>query len=360
MTMTLMSQRPEAGSRPSKAIADPGHGDAFTDHLVTAHWTHTTGWQQPLLGPLRHLSLHPGVIGLHYAQVIFEGMKAFLQPDGSIAVFRPRCNAARFARSAARLAMPELAEDQFIASIEMLVRADAQWLTDNPRHSLYLRPLMFGSEANLMLRESAEYTFLLMAFLAGGFFGDTATPVSVMISREYTRAVIGGTGDVKCAANYGPSLLAQRRAREAGCQQVVWLDAAEHRWIEEMGGMNLFFVAGGDVITPKLTGTLLPGVTRDSLLTLAAREGYRVGEASLSVDDWREGCRSGAITETFACGTAAVVTPVGQVRDQDGDFVVGTGETGPVTARLRTALLDVQHGRSPAPADWLHHVSGLR
>ena len=362
--MTLMAERsaldlkPDHSPdlRPGKGMADPGHGNAFTDHLVTTRWTSETGWQPLALGPLRHLSIHPGMIGLHYAQVIFEGMKAFVQADGSVAVFRPRRNAARFARSAARLAMPELPEAMFIESVEMLVRADAQWLTDNPQHALYLRPLMFGSEANLMLRESAEYTFLIMAFLAGGFFGAEVAPVSVMVSHEYTRAVPGGTGNVKCAANYGPSMVAQRQAREAGCQQAVWLDAIEHRWIEEMGGMNLFFVAGDTVITPKLTGTLLPGVTRDSLLTLAARAGYRVGEVRLSVDDWRAGCRSGAITETFACGTAAVVTPVGRVRDEGGNFVIGTGEAGPVATRLRSALLDVQHGRSPDPGGWLHRV----
>jgi branched-chain amino acid aminotransferase len=350
--MTLLADLPAV----TKAVADPGHGNTFTDHMITAQWSGETGWRPLALGPLRNLSIHPGMIGLHYAQVIFEGMKAFVQADGSIAVFRPDRNAARFARSAARLAMPELPEELFLTSIDMLVRADAQWLTDNPRHALYLRPLMFGSEANLMLRESNEYTFLLMAFLAGGFFGDTVAPVAVMVSHEYTRAVPGGTGNVKCAANYGPSLIAQRRAREAGCQQVVWLDAIKHHWIEEMGGMNLFFVAGDTILTPRLTGTLLPGVTRDSLLTLAARAGFTVSETRLSVDDWRDGCRSGSITETFACGTAAVVTPVARVCDEGGDFVIGTGQEGPVTATLRAALLDVQHGRRPDPGHWMHHV----
>lgn len=349
--MVLLAELPSL----SKAVADPGHGNTFTDHMITARWT-SDGWRPLTSGPLRNLSIHPGMIGLHYAQVIFEGMKAFVQADGTIAVFRPDRNAARFARSAARLAMPPLPEDMFLNSVDMLVRADRQWLADNPRHALYLRPLMYGSEANLMLRESAEYTYLLMAFLAGGFFGETVAPVSVMVSHDYTRAVPGGTGNVKCAANYGPSLLAQRAARQAGCQQVVWLDAIKHHWIEEMGGMNLFFVVGDTIITPRLTGTLLPGVTRDSLLTLAAREGFEVREARISVDDWRDGCRSGAITETFACGTAAVVTPVGRVHDQGGDFVVGAGKAGTVTSRLRTALLDVQHGRSPDPGGWLRHV----
>lgn len=207
-----------------------------------------------------------------------------------------------------------------------------------------------------MLRASNEYTFLMMAFLAGGFFSDQVEPVSVLVSREFTRAVPGGTGNVKCAANYGPSLLAQRQAQEAGCQQVVWLDAAEHRYIEEMGGMNLFFVSDGRVLTPELTGTLLPGNTRASLLTIAAIEGFETAEVRMTVDEWRDGCASGEISETFACGTAAVVTPVGKVRDRDGDFAVGTGGMGPVTTRLREALLDIQHGRRPDPGGWLHHI----
>jgi branched-chain amino acid aminotransferase len=196
----------------------------------------------------------------------------------------------------------------------------------------------------------------MMAFLAGGFFGDQVQPVSVHVSREFTRAVPGGTGNVKCAANYGPSLLAQQQAHEAGCQQVVWLDAAEHRYVEEMGGMNLFFVRDGRIVTPALTGTLLPGNARASLLTIAGLDGYSVGEERITVDEWREGCLSGAISETFACGTAAVVTPVGRVRDGDDWFTIGDGGTGPVTTRLRQALLAVQHGRRPDPGAWLHRI----
>ena len=351
-----MTATTEASVRPSRYVENPGHGDAFTDHLVTARWTAGTGWSAPTLGPLTNLSIHPGMIGLHYAQVVFEGLKAFVQQDGSIAAFRPRDNAARFARSAARLAMPEVPQEMFLRAVEDVVRADADWLRDNPRHTLYLRPLLYASETQLMLRASNEYTFLMMAFLAGGFFGDQVQPVSVHVSREFTRAVPGGTGNVKCAANYGPSLLAQQQAQALGCQQVVWLDAAEHRFVEEMGGMNLFFVRDGRLVTPALTGTLLPGNTRASLLTIAGLEGYPVAEERITVEDWHEGCRTGAISETFACGTAAVVTPVGRVRDGDDWFTIGDGTMGPVTARLRQALLDVQHGRRPDPAGWLHPV----
>jgi branched-chain amino acid aminotransferase len=336
--------------------SSPGHGDAFTDHMYAMSWTEDTGWQPGSLRRLAALSLHPATLGLHYGQVIFEGMKAFRQLDGSMAVFRPERNALRFQASARRLAMPELPVADFVAAIDSLVAADGHALSDDPEHSLYLRPLMYGSEANLMLRPSRTYEFLLMAFVAGGFFGDTVAPVSVYVSREHSRAMPGGTGNVKCAANYGPSFAAQRIAQEAGCQQVVWLDSVERRWVEEMGGMNMFFVRGDEVMTPALTGTLLPGVTRDSLLALASRAGYRVTETRISVDEWRAGCASGEITEVFACGTAAVVTPVGRVVDETGTWQVADGEMGPVTRGLRRTLVDLQHGRTPDPDGWLHRI----
>jgi branched-chain amino acid aminotransferase len=340
--------------------SNPGHGDAFTDHMVAMSWNEAEGWHGRRLNRLTMLNIHPGMLGLHYAQVIFEGMKAFRQPDGTMAVFRPEMNARRFQASARRLAMPELPVADFLAAVDQLVAADQHALSDDPSHSLYLRPLMYGSEANLMLRPSREYEFLLMAFVAGGFFGDTPHPVSVFVSREQTRAVPGGTGNVKCAANYGPSFVAQRLAQEAGCEQVVWLDAGEHRWVEEMGGMNLFFVrqreGRTEIVTSDLTGTLLPGVTRDSLLGLAVRRGYEVREERISVDDWRRDCASGAITEVFACGTAAVVTPVGRVVDRDGDFVVGDGTTGPVTSEMLASLTDLQRGRCADEAGWMRRV----
>jgi branched-chain amino acid aminotransferase len=348
--MTSLLDKPAASS--------PGHGDAFTDHMYAMSWTEEDGWHGSALRPLAALSLHPATLGLHYGQVIFEGMKAFRQEDGSMAVFRPERNALRFQSSARRLAMPELPVADFLHAIESLVAADGHALSADPEHSLYLRPLMYGSEANLMLRPSRTYEFLLMAFVAGGFFGDTVAPVSVYISREHSRAMPGGTGNVKCAANYGPSFVAQRIAQDAGCQQVVWLDAVERRWVEEMGGMNLFFVRGDEVLTPALTGTLLPGVTRDSLLSLAERAGLRVTETRISVDDWRAGCAAGEITEVFACGTAAVVTPVGRVVDEAGSWTIADGGMGPVTRRLRTALVDLQHGRTPDPGGWLHRIPG--
>ncbi len=358
-TDTLPTQpAAQAGAVP----ASPGHGDAFTAHMYSLDYSPALGWHGGRLSPLQALSLHPATIGLHYAQVIFEGMKAFRQSDGSIALFRPDANAQRFNRSAARLAMPELPVPMYLDAVDQLIAADQHELSGHPEHSIYIRPLMFGSDVNLMLRPSENYRFLVMAFVAGGFFGDEVDAVSVYVSREHSRAMPGGTGDVKCAANYGPSFVAQREAADAGCQQVVWLDSTERRWVEEMGGMNLFFVRGhgtdAQIATTPLTGTLLPGVTRDSLLKIAARLGYSVAQRPISIEDWRQGCASGEITEVFACGTAAVVTPVGAVRDRDGDFTIGDGRMGPTTARLRLALTDLQHGRMSDVEGWLRPVGG--
>ncbi|MFL6124046.1 branched-chain amino acid aminotransferase [Actinophytocola sp.] len=338
------------------ATTNPGHGDAFTTHMVTMSWTEDDGWHGLRLRPLANLAIHPATLGLHYGQVIFEGMKAYRRADGAMALFRPALNARRFQRSARRLAMPELPEEDYLRALESLVAADHHALSDDPTHSLYLRPLMYGSEANLMLRPSRTYEFLVLAFVAGGFFGDTLRPVSVYVSHEHSRAMPGGTGNVKCAANYGPSFTAQRTAAAAGCEQVVWLDSAEHRWVEEMGGMNIFFVRGDTLVTPPLTGTVLPGVTRDSLLALGPRLGYRVSEERVSVDRWRAECAAGTITEAFACGTAAVVTPIGRVVDTGGDWRIADGAMGPVTARLRTALTDIQQGRAADPDGWVHLV----
>ncbi|HEX8096132.1 branched-chain amino acid aminotransferase, partial [Jatrophihabitans sp.] len=318
-------------------------------------------WHQPEFSRLQNLSIHPGMVGLHYGQVAFEGLKAHRRADGSMVVFRPHEHARRFQTSTRRLAMPELPTEIFMGAVDQLVAADHERLSDDPAHSLYLRPLMFATDPHLMLRPAENYRFLLMAFVAAGFFGDRVDGVSVLISRDYCRAIPGGTGDVKVAGNYAPSYLAQRQAQEAGCQQVVWLDAVERRWVEEMGGMNLFFVrdtgAGSEIVTPELTGSLLPGITRDTLLALAERLGYRTREERISVRQWQQESAEGRITEVFACGTAAVITPVSAVRDPvDGDWTIGDGQPGPVTLALRRALMDLHHGLIADPDGWLHPV----
>ncbi|MGP4112101.1 branched-chain amino acid aminotransferase [Streptomyces sp. 4N509B] len=343
------------------AMAEPGFGRYFTDHMVTIRWTEGRGWHDAQLTPYAPLQLDPATMALHYGQEIFEGLKAYRQADGSVAVFRPEANARRFQRSARRLAMPELPEDAFVEAIDVLLAHDHAWVPSEGEQSLYLRPFMFASEVGLGINRPAnEYLFMLIASPAGAYFARGIKPVSVWLSTDYVRAAPGGTGEAKCAGNYAAAFLAQAEATEHGCDQVVWLDAAERRWVEEMGGMNLYFVRGrgadARLVTPELTGALLPGITRDSLLTIAADLGYATQEARISVEDWRQGAEDGDITEVFACGTAAVITPVGSVRSADASFTVGDGQPGEVTMRLRDILLGIQTGRHEDQHGWMHHV----
>jgi branched-chain amino acid aminotransferase len=341
-------------------LANLQFGRQFTDHMVTIPYRDGQ-WRKGHLGPYAPLSLDPAASVLHYGQAIFEGYKAYRQEDGSIKTFRPHANAARFNRSAARLAMPALPQDVFVAAGDALIKQDAQWVPQNRGESLYLRPFMIATDPYLGVRPSLEYLFVLIASPAGAYFPQGVKPVTVWISQDYVRAAPGGTGEAKCAGNYAASLLAQAQAQEKGCDQVVWLDAVERRYIEEMGGMNLFFVFQENgtttVVTPALTGTLLPGITRDTLLTMARDLGYQAEERRLTVDEWRTGVTSGVISEVFACGTAAVITPVGRVKGNDVDLTINAMENGPVAMRLREALLDIQHGVAADTHAWLHQAA---
>ena len=342
-------------------LADPGFGRYFTDSMFVARYRAGEGWYDARLTAYAPLQMDPSTAALHYAQSIFEGLKAYVQPDGSVATFRPEANAARFVRGARRLAMPPVPEESFLAAVDALVAADREWVPTGTDQTLYIRPYQLASEPFLGVRPASEYQFLVIASPAGAYFPRGVQPVSVYLSEDYIRAAPGGTGDVKCAGNYAASLLAQEQAIAAGCDQVVWLDAVEKRYVEEMGGMNLFFVLGegddAELVTPALTGTLLPGITRDSLITLAREMGHTVTERLFSVDEWRQGVANGTVTETFACGTAAVITPVGEVKARTGDFTVGDGTLGPLTMNQRESLLDIQHGRVADTHGWLHRVA---
>ena len=352
----VAAERMPAAER-ERLLADPGFGRVFTEHMVRILWDHGRGWHDAELAPLSPLQLSPGSAVLHYAQAVFEGLKAFRQPGGGIAVFRPDAHADRFQRSARRLALPELPAELFLESIEQLLAADGDWVPSAPDHSLYLRPLMFASDVSLSLHPSRQVTFLLIASPSGSYFPTGVKPVTVWLSDEFSRAAPGGTGAAKTGGNYAGGLLAQTRAEERGCDQVVWLDSREHRWVEEMGGMNLFFVFGegahARLMTPELTGTLLPGITRDSLLVLGRDLGYSVEEGRISTAEWETRCADGSLSEVFACGTAAVITPVGAVRSERGSWAVSGGRPGQVSMRLRQALVDIQRGAAPDRHGWL-------
>ncbi len=344
---------PTAGERRAEILANPGFGVSFSDHMVSIDWTEGRGWHDAVVGPRQPIALDPAAAVLHYAQEIFEGLKAYRQADGGIALFRPQANAARFNRSAERLAMPTLPEALFIESIRQLVTTDRDWFPSVEGGSLYLRPFMIATEAFLGVRPAKQYKYLVIASPAGNYFKSGAPAVSIWVS-DYTRAAPGGTGAAKCGGNYAASLVPQSEAIERGHDQVVFLDAAEHKWIEELGGMNLYFVmSDGTLVTPPLTGTILPGITRDSIMQLAREEGLQVREERYSLDQWRDDSASGKLVETFACGTAAVVTPVGRVAGRDGEFTVGSGGPGQLTGKLKNRLVAIQRGEAPDTHGWV-------
>jgi branched-chain amino acid aminotransferase len=338
-------------------------GTAFTDHMVSIQWDADREWHDTKIMPHGQLPMDPAMVGLHYGQSVFEGLKAHRVPGG-VAVFRPEAHAARLRASARRLMIPELPEAAFLAAVDALVGIDQDTLLDDPDISLYLRPIVFASERTLALRPAREFRFLLLAFLTEGYFGARQRPVSVWVTTEFSRAAPGGTGFAKCAGNYAGALMAQSVAKQQGCDEVVWLDPVERRWVEEMGGMNVFFVRGGDagarLVTPALNGNLLPGVTRDSILRLAPELGIPVAEESVSLEEWRAGCGSGDITEVFACGTAARITPIGEVKCEDGGWTIGDGTCGPVTSLLLETLSGLQRGQSPDHHGWLRKVPPAR
>ncbi|WP_128893006.1 branched-chain amino acid aminotransferase [Erythrobacter sp. HKB08] len=352
---TIPHPAPVPGETRQQAIADPGFGTLFTDHMVEIDYDEAKGgWFSAKVGPRQPITLDPAAAVLHYAQEIFEGMKAYQYEEGGLALFRPEANAQRFNASARRMAMPELPEELFLESIRQLVAVDREWVPTIPGGALYLRPFMFATEAFLGVRPAKQYKYLLIASPVGGYFKSGHSAVKIWVSRNYTRAAPGGTGAAKTGGNYAASLVPQAEGIANGCDQVVFLDAVEKKWIEELGGMNLFFVFDdGTVITPPLTGTILPGITRDSLIALLREEGLNVREEPYSIDQWRADATKGNLVETMACGTAAVVTPVGTVVGPDGEFTIGSGSAGQITSKLRERLVGIQTGKIADSHGWV-------
>jgi branched-chain amino acid aminotransferase len=349
---------PASVERRAEIFAAPGFGRYFTDHMVTITWSEGLGWHSAELVPYGPISLDPAAAVLHYAQEIFEGLKVYRHADGSVWAFRPEANGARLAQSARRLALPELPIEDFLTSIELLVRTDVDWVADQGEASLYLRPFMYASEVFLGVRPSAEVKYMVIASPVGAYFSGGVKPVSIWLSTQYTRAAPGGTGAAKCGGNYAASLAPMVEAADHGCQQVCFLDATEQRWVEELGGMNVYFVyADGKLVTPELTGTILEGVTRSSIMELAQELGLEVEERKVSIDEWRDGVADGRITEVFACGTAAVITPVGALVWDGGSVGDPDAEPGEVTMRIRQSLVDIQYGRAADTHGWMRRLA---
>jgi branched-chain amino acid aminotransferase len=348
---------PIAHDRRAELLEDPGFGRVFTDHMVTIRYSDARGWYDAEVRPREPIALDPASAVLHYAQEIFEGLKAYRGDDGCALLFQPEANARRFQRSAERLAIPLLPEALFIAALEQLVRVDAAWIPEGDG-SLYLRPFMIATEAFLGVKPSSEHLFIVIASPVGSYFRNQTGALSVWVSEDYSRAAPGGTGAAKCGGNYAASLLAQAEATGHGCDQVVFLDAIERRWVEELGGMNVFFVFDdGSIQTPPLSGTILAGITRAAVITLARARGLDVREEAYSFQQWRDDAGTGRLREVFACGTAAVVAAIGCVKTREGDFTIGDGSEGKLTAELRVELSDIQRGRSDDRYGWVHPVS---
>ncbi|MFZ9361960.1 MAG: branched-chain amino acid aminotransferase [Holophagaceae bacterium] len=342
-------------------MTNPGFGRVFSEHMVISDYEASSGWSTPILQPYGPITLDPAASILHYGQSIFEGLKCYAQKNGNVSLFRPVENWKRMNESAHRLAMPSIPEDLFISAAEALVRQDRSWVSDKRGESLYLRPLMFATEAALGVRPSISYRFVLFASPCGSYFPQGYKAVSVWLSEDYIRAAPGGTGAAKFAGNYGASLIGQKQAIDHGCDQVVWLDAREHRYLEEMGGMNICLVEKKNnqihLVTPELTGTILPGITRLSLIQISKDLDWGFSERRISTQEWQEKSISGEFSETFACGTAAVITPIREVKSRTGSWLINQGTIGPVALQLREYLLDLQHGEIPDSHGWLHPIN---
>ena len=338
----------------NEVFEKPGFGNYFTDHMVSIIWTREDGWHDAEVLPYGPIPMDPASSVLHYGQEIFEGMKAYRRPDGSIVTFRPEENARRLNSSAQRLALPELPVELFVEAVHQLVRIDADWVPTDADQSLYLRPFMIADESFLGVRAAQRARFLVIASPAGAYFTGGIKPVSIWLSRDLARAGHGGTGAAKCGGNYASSLLPTNVAAENGCAQVLFTDTATEDTIDELGGMNLFLVRGDNtLVTPQLNGNILDGITRKSLIQLARDRGMAVEERAVTVSEWRDGVADGTITEAFACGTAAVITPIGVLKGEEGT-IVDLGDTpGTTTMALREELVGIQTGVREDRHGWL-------
>ena len=329
-----------------------GFGRIFSNYMVTRAYDESDGWQDIELQPYAPIPMELSMAALHYGQEIFEGTKAYRRPDGHVNLFRIDQNIKRFNRSAVRMELPQMDEEEHLEAIVSLMKLDKDWVPDAPNTSLYIRPTLIASANNIGSMNATEALFFILLSPVDPFFANGFAPISVYVEDQYVRAVRGGVGDAKTGGNYAAALHATKKAKEAGYNQVVWLDALERRYVEEMGGMNIFFVYGDKLVTSPLTGTILPGVTRDSLLILGEDLGYEVEERMIDITELMADIEAGVCTEAFACGTAAVIAPIGQMGYQGRDVIVGGNEVGRVTRHLYDELTGIQYGRIPDRFGW--------
>ncbi len=333
-----------------------GFGRIFTDRMLVADWDSRQGWHDPRIEPYGPFCLEPSAMVFHYAQEIFEGLKAYRWQDGSIALFRPEMNLARFNRSAGRLSLPRLPDDLFLEGIAQLVRLERDWIPASEGTSLYIRPTLIATEPVLGVKPADQCRFFVILSPVGAYYAAGFQPVRILVEDHFVRAVPGGTGEAKTGGNYAASLLAGQEAKKRGFDQVLWLDGIERRFVEEVGAMNIFFVIDGRLVTPNLTGSFLPGITRDSVLKLAPSLGLEAEERPVAIDDLMAGIMDGRVQEAFGTGTAAVVSPVSALCYKGEQVTVGDGAAGRVTQQLYDTLTGIQYGRLPDPFNWLHKL----
>lgn len=333
-----------------------GFGDILTDHMFSMEYESGKGWFDARIEPYRNISIDPAAMGLHYGQEIFEGLKAYRGKDEAIYLFRARVNFERFNRSAKRLCMPEVDIDLAMEAMKELILLDKDWVPRTHGTSLYIRPTMVATEPHLGVRPSNAYLFFIIIGPVGAYYKEGLNPVKIYVEDFYVRATVGGTGEAKTAGNYAASLLAAEEAKKKGFTQVLWLDAAERRYVEEVGTMNMFFLVDDEVITAPLTGSILPGITRDSVIRIVKDWGMKVSERSLSIDEVIEAAKRGRLKEAFGTGTAAVISPVGQITYKGEDHIVAGGKMGELSQRLYDEIVAIQYGEKSDPHGWVERI----
>lgn len=333
-----------------------GFGKIFSDHMFLMDYEEGKGWHHPRIEPYHQLSLDPATLVLHYGQEVFEGLKAYRWRNGEIYLFRPRMNYERLNRSARRLCIPEMNVDDALEATHELVRLERDWVPSEPGTSLYIRPNVIATESAIGVHVSAKFLFYIIVGPVGAYYPQGFNPVDIFITEKYTRAAVGGLGEAKTAANYSASLLAQREAQQLGYTQVLWLDAVERRYIEEVGTSNIFFYIGDELITPSLTGTILPGITRDSVIHVARDWGLRVSERRIGLEEVMAAIKNGALKEVFGSGTAAVISPVGKLAYRGESYLVNGGKVGPLAQKLYDFLIGIQYGEVKDPYGWVEKV----
>jgi branched-chain amino acid aminotransferase len=347
-----------AAQRKPRPVDDSalGFGRIFSDHMFLMEYSPDRSWHGARVVPYGPVSLDPAAMVLHYGQEIFEGLKAYRGTGGAVCLFRPRMNFERFNRSAVRLCMPEIPVDDQLEAVSALVRSDRDWIPASRGTSLYLRPVAMATEPGLGVRPSGEYLYFIIAGPVGNYYSRGFEPVRILVERQYVRAAKGGVGEAKTGANYAASLLAARNAKEKGFDQVLWLDAGRLEQVEEVGTMNIFFVIGDELVTPPLSGSILPGVTRDSVLRIARDWGWKVSERAIGIEEVRKGAAGGGLREVFGTGTAAVISPVGALNFMGEELIINSGQVGEMAGKLYDEITGIQYGEIPDRYGWVHKV----